>query len=103
MIGILAFSFFTHTVFSQDQHESGFKKTVITRDFLSEGVAVADINNDGQLDIVAGYYWFEAQDWVSHEISRSQSFDPWKESSNAVINLVMDVNLDGWHVVGIID
>ncbi|MCE7053178.1 VCBS repeat-containing protein [Algoriphagus sp. AGSA1] len=103
VIGILAFSFFTHTVFSQDQHEPAFKKTVITRDFLSEGVAVADINNDGQLDIVAGYYWFEAPDWTRHEISPSQIFDPWKEYSNSFLNLGMDVNLDGWDDVVIID
>ena len=43
-----------------------FKKTVLTRDFLSEGVAVADLNKDGRMDIVAGYYWFEAPNWTRH-------------------------------------
>jgi hypothetical protein len=36
---------------------SDFKKTILTRDFVSEGVAVADLNKDGKMDIVAGYYW----------------------------------------------
>jgi hypothetical protein len=35
-----------------------FLKTVITRDFLSEGVAVADLNKDGEKDIIAGYTEF---------------------------------------------
>ncbi|MEB2784281.1 FG-GAP repeat domain-containing protein [Algoriphagus persicinus] len=103
LIGLLAFSFFTNTAFSQDQPESNFKKTVISRDFLSEGVAVADLNKDGQLDIIAGYYWFEAPDWKRHEISPSQTFDPRKEYSNSFLNLGMDVNLDGWDDVVIID
>ncbi|MEB2775101.1 VCBS repeat-containing protein [Algoriphagus sp. D3-2-R+10] len=103
LIGLLAFSFFTNTALSQDKPESDFKKTVISRDFLSEGVAVADINKDGQLDIIAGYYWFEAPDWTRHEISPSQTFDPRKEYSNSFLNLGMDVNLDGWDDVVIID
>ena len=37
--------------------QNNFKKTTLTRDFISEGVAVADLNKDGKQDIVAGYYW----------------------------------------------
>jgi len=37
---------------SNCQTTKGFKKTVLTRDFLSEGVAVADLNNDGLKDII---------------------------------------------------
>ena len=103
LIGILAISLFSLPAFSQDQQESDFKKTVITRDFLSEGVAVADLNKDGQMDIVAGYYWFKAPDWTRHEISPSRAFEPRKEYSNSFLNLGMDVNLDGWDDVIIID
>lgn len=85
------------------QRSEDFKKTVLTRDFLSEGVAVADINNDGKLDIIAGYYWFEAPDWTRHELSPSRVFDPRKEYSQSFLNLGMDVNLDGWDDVVIID
>jgi hypothetical protein len=80
-----------------------FKKTKLTGDFISEGVAVADLNKDGKPDIVAGYYWFEAPKWAKHELAPSRVFDPRKEYSNSFLNLGMDVNLDGWEDVVIVD
>ena len=80
-----------------------FKKTKITGDFISEGVAVADLNKDGRPDIVAGYYWFEAPTWTRHELAPSRTFDPRKEYSNSFLNLGMDVNQDGWDDVVIVD
>ncbi len=80
-----------------------FKKTVLTRDFVSEGVAVADLNKDGKTDIIAGYYWFEAPKWTRHEMAPSRTFDPRKEYCESFLNHAMDVNLDGWEDVIIID
>lgn len=88
------------TIFAQN---AGFKKTIITRDFISEGVAVADLNKDGRQDIIAGYYWFEAPNWTRHEIAPSRTFDPRKEYCESFLNLSLDVNLDGWQDVVIVD
>jgi FG-GAP-like repeat/FG-GAP repeat len=80
-----------------------FKKTILTTDFISEGIAVGDINKDGKTDIIAGYYWFEAPSWKRHEIAPSRVFDPTKEYSNSFLNLCLDVNLDGWIDLVLID
>lgn len=64
--------------------------------FLSEGIAVADLNRGGKLDIVAGYHWFEAPTWKKHELAPSSVFDGNKGYSNSFLNMGMDVNLDGW-------
>ena len=82
---------------------SDFKKTKLTSDFISEGVAVADLNKDGKTDIIAGYYWFEAPNWTRHEMAPSRVYDPRKEYSDSFLNLGMDVNLDGWDDVVIVD
>lgn len=98
---ILLFAVSKAPVFAQP--EGSFRKTKLTGDFISEGVAVADLNRDGKTDIVAGYYWFEAPAWTRRELAPSRVFDPRKEYSNSFLNLGMDVNLDGWEDVVIID
>ena len=60
---------------SADQHGKGlpgdrirWKKAVLDREFRAEGVAVADVNRDGKLDVMAGNFWYEAPNWTPHEI-----------------------------------
>ena len=47
-----------------------WKKTVLDKAFRSEGVAVADVNKDGKIDILIGESWYEAPDWKMHEIRK---------------------------------
>ncbi|MEO6725367.1 MAG: VCBS repeat-containing protein [Blastocatellia bacterium] len=76
--------------------EVKFKKTVLDREFRSEGVTVADVNHDGKSDVLAGNLWYEAPNWTLHEIQPAQKFDAAKGYSNSFVNFTMDVNRDGW-------
>ena len=49
---------------------NGWKKTVIDKVFRSEGVAVADVNRDGKMDIINGEAWYEAPTWKMHEFRK---------------------------------
>jgi hypothetical protein len=51
-----------------------FRKIVLNDSFYSEGISAGDINHDGNVDIVAGPFWFEGPDFkVAHEIYPPQT------------------------------
>lgn len=76
--------------------KSQFIKHIITGDFISEGVAIADINKDGKDDIIAGAYWFEAPNWTKHAIANDGPFFFATGYSNSFLDYCADVNQDGW-------
>ena len=73
-----------------------FTKKIIHPEFISEGVALGDVNQDGQKDILSGPYWFEAPNWQRHELRKPKKFDHTKEWSDSFLNFATDVNQDGW-------
>ena len=76
--------------------EISFKKTQLDAKFRSEGVAVADFNRDGKLDVAAGSVWYEAPSWKMHSIlEKPREFQP-KGYSNAFNNWAEDINGDKW-------
>jgi hypothetical protein len=74
-----------------------WKKTVIDKVFRSEGVAVADINKDGKMDIINGEAWYEAPTWKMHPIRKLGDYgDGLRGYSNSFCCWTEDLNGDGW-------
>ncbi|MCK4294719.1 MAG: VCBS repeat-containing protein [Planctomycetes bacterium] len=73
-----------------------FKKIVIDKTFRAEGVATADINHDGKLDILSGDLWYSSPGWKMHELRPVGTYDGTKGYSNCFTNFAQDVNGDGW-------
>lgn len=71
-----------------------FEMQVIENKFRAEGIAVADINKDGNPDAMVGDYWYAGPTWARHEIKTpvaadiatdkySDAFSIWTEDFNA--------------------
>ncbi|MFO0877215.1 MAG: VCBS repeat-containing protein [Gemmataceae bacterium] len=74
-----------------------WKKTTLDPVFRSEGVAVADVNKDGKVDILNGEYWYEAPDWKAHEIRKPGNYGTGQSSySNSFACWTEDLNKDGY-------
>ena len=81
-----------------------WKKTVLDRKFRSEGVAIADVNKDGKIDVLNGEYWYEAPDWTPHEM---KPFTDYKDGlgnySHSFACWADDFNADGYPDLIVID
>jgi hypothetical protein len=73
-----------------------WRKIELDTAFRSEGVAVADVNHDGRLDVLAGEIWYEAPSWTRHEIATPGVYDPTSGYSDCFLAGADDVNGDGW-------
>jgi hypothetical protein len=81
-----------------------WKKTVLDTKFRSEGVAVADVNKDGRIDVLNGEYWYEAPDWKPHEMQPYMDHkDGLGNYSRVFCCWAEDINGDGYPDLIVID
>ena len=65
-----------------------WKKTTIEGKFRSEGVATADVNKDGKLDVLIGDSWYEAPSWAKHDIRKPGDYGDGLRSLQRVHDLL---------------
>jgi len=74
-----------------------WKKTTIEGAFRSEGVATADVDRDGKLDILIGDSWYQAPNWTKRDIRQPGDYgDGLRSYSECMTCWADDVNGDGW-------
>ena len=90
------------------QKEITFRKIVIDDTYISAGICAADIDRDGQTDIVAGDVWYRAPDWKRFEIRPAGNYygtlvEPTKPRGSGagyyarcIGNYTKDIDGDGW-------
>lgn len=69
---------------------------VLDTAFRSEGVAVADVDRDGRLDVLAGEFWYRAPAWERRELAPPGVYDPVTAYSDCFVGGAGDVDRDGW-------
>lgn len=78
-------------------NEVHFRKLVLTEKYYADGVAAADIDRDGKIDIVSGPFWYSGPEFTqAHEFYPAVALPPEASPSNSMFSFVHDFSGDGW-------
>jgi hypothetical protein len=73
-----------------------WKKHVLTKDFITEGLSAGDIDGDGVMDLVAGAFWFKGPNFKEGKLyrpGRAMPIGAYMEDS--FLSWIDDLNGDG--------
>jgi hypothetical protein len=77
--------------------QAGFEKIQPEEAYFSEGAAAADINNDGQMDLIYGSTWYAGPDFQKASlIFPPKAFSKTSGYANSFFSFPYDFNRDGW-------
>jgi hypothetical protein len=88
---------FTPSVTSAADPPLRFEKRQLTDRYYCDGVTAADIDRDGQVDVVAGPCWYAGPEFtVAREFYPAVPLPPEVSPSNSMYSFVRDFSGDGW-------
>jgi 3-keto-disaccharide hydrolase/VCBS repeat protein len=66
--------------------------------------AVADINRDGVMDVIAGPFYYLGPDYTErHEFTAARTYNPSNQFSQGMVNFAYDFTGDGWPDILMVD
>ena len=91
---VLLIQFNTHgaITFAMQETSVQFQPKLLTVD-ANEGIALADVNNDGKTDVIAGRNWYLAPEFTSRPV---RTIDDWNGYVQSNGDFVTDVDGDGF-------